>query len=324
MPRFLFFYVNPGKAMNNLLSFLLSAFIVSDCLAVQCKDEIGGSVGSWEILKFPQSTSYVYSASNNQSVYDLNSTSTGALAHTMQQLWSDSYTSYVMYNDEPPYATTYNFSAAHAKAVFFWDESTAVALLHSIPKFPVGPSESPEYIGLLHNAHEYAQHIVCISLTSADLQAILSTLSGMNPWVYEGILPTPTQLPSDQCKYTSFGNRILITKSSTNTVDMWADCISSYFSTNLKVISWVHGEASGPTCNQEQTLDITSVNYPFGILYSDYQNHAKWGIGNYPLVCFGDLNRVDTQKTRSGSVVCWKDIFLYTALSNIVETTDAC
>jgi hypothetical protein len=100
--------------------------------ALSCMNDVGNPVSNWEILKFPQSTSYMYSSNTQLSLYDLNSTTSGALAYTMQQFWLPNIT-YALYNDEPPYATTYNFSVAHAKAAFVWNPITTVALFHSIP-----------------------------------------------------------------------------------------------------------------------------------------------------------------------------------------------
>ncbi len=144
----------------------------------------------------------------------------------------------------------------------------------------------------------------------------------MNPEVYEGSLPSTTQLT--ECSFNPFGSYVLIAKPASYNVDIWSSCVAPYFSSNLEVISWVHGTLDGPSCNTSQTTDILEIYYPFGISYSNYNNHAKWGIGVYPLVCFGDLNRVETQKTRGGAVVCWKDVDLYDSLQVIISETNTC
>jgi len=306
------------------MMFLLSfAFFLRTLTALtnplSCKNEVGDSVLSWEILKFPHSTSYVYSTDIAASIYDLNDTTVGALAWTMQQFWLPNV-QYALYNDEPPHYTLYNFSVAHAKASIVWDSTSAVALFHSIPQFPVGPASSSHYTGLLQNAWEYAQHIVCITLETQDFLKIGGILAGMNPQVYDGSLPLP--ITSAYCQYQPFGKYILIAKPASYEVDIWESCVGSYTST--EVISWVHGVVDGPYCNTTTTLDILSIEYPFGVSYSNYENHAKWGVGTYPVVCFGDLNRVETQKVRSGAVVCWKDAELFVSLKGIVGNTNSC
>lgn len=303
---------------------------IAFCLAsvstsLECIDEIGQAVGSWEILKLPQSTNYVYSSTNTVSHFDLNSTTGGALSNTMQQLWLDPSPSYIIYNDQPPFATDYNFTVAHAKAVFFWNSAMTVAIFHSIPKFPVGPTQSSKYVGLLENAWDYAQHAVCISMPTELFYSIVPALSAMNPRVYEGSFPLLATFKASRCNYVPFNNRILITKHGVYEVDIWDTCVTPYFATDFRVISWVHGQMDGPSCNGTvTTTDITEISYPFGVSYSNYENHAKWGIGSYPFVCFGDLNRVETQMIRSGAVLCWKDGDLYNALDAIVGNKDLC
>jgi hypothetical protein len=243
----------------------------------------------------------------------------------MQQMWLPDV-QVLLYNDEPPYAVDYNFTVAHAKAAFFWDATNAVGVFHSIPKFPVGPAQAYEYIGLLENAWEYAQHIICITMPYTAFLGISQPLAALNPRMYEGTFPEEPQpiLPVQECSYIPFGNRILITKPAAYKVDIWSSCVGSYFFTDLQVISWVHGQVEGAYCNGTETLDITEISYSFGEAYSNYENHAKWGIGQSPLVCFGDLNRVVSQMERSGAVACWKDIDTYAMLQGIIANTNEC
>jgi deoxyribonuclease-2 len=285
--------------------------------AISCKDEQGENVGSWVLLKLPQSTSYIYNFNTFQSPYSLNDTTQGALTHTIQQLWTPN-TNYVLYNDEPPYETSYNFSSAHAKATLIWDSETAIAIMHSIPKFPVGPAESSEYIGLLPNAWEYAQHVACVSVSLQDLPAFSASLKALNPHIYEGAFPTTQSINPQTCQYHTVGDRMLITKPANYEADIWSTCISQHFQTNLQVMSWIHGTMDGTVTNGTTTSDIAQLTYSFGVTYTEWENHAKWAIGTEPLVCVGDLNRVETQKVRSGAALCWKDPELWAAWNAIV------
>lgn len=296
--------------------FTLLASIVT-ATSLSCKDEQGADVGSWVLLKFPQSTSYVYNTDQTPSPYSLNDTANGALSHTIQQLWSAITPNYVLYNDGPPYATTYNFSVAHAKAALMWDATTAIAILHSIPKYPVGPEEAPTYIGLLQNAWEYAQHVSCTTIPLQDLPAFLAALQSLNPLVYEGAFPSHTTSNPQTCQYIPIADRILITKPAAYQVDIWATCVSQHFQSDLQVMSWIHGTMDGTVTNGTTTMDIAQITYPFGTTYTEWDNHAKWAIGEQPLVCIGDLNRVETQKVRSGAALCWKDVATWEALNAI-------
>lgn len=294
---------------------------IATASGVSCKSESGDDVGNWELFKFPKSTSYVYSQNSYESSYSLNDTTNGALAHTMQQLWLPNV-NYTLYNDEPPYSTSYNFSVAHAKAALIWDESSAIGIFHSIPKFPVGPGSSSSYIGLLPNAWDYAQHVACINLPIETFPTIASSLSTLTPEIYEGSMLNIEDIKSSEtCEYLTLDpavNRILITKPQSYNVDIWETCISPYFGTDLQVMSWIHGTMDGPYTNQTTTTDISGVTYSFGVSYSEYDNHAKWAIGQTPLVCIGDLNRVESQKQRSGAAICWKDLDVWNALNSII------
>jgi deoxyribonuclease-2 len=300
---------------------LVSLFVaVIATAALSCKDEAGEDVGSWVLQKFPQSTTYVYNSNTSPSPFSLNDTAQGALAHTMQQFWMPG-TNYVLYNDEPPFQTTYNFSAAHAKAALLWDSTTAIAIFHSIPKFPVGPAESSSYGGLLENAWEYAQHVACVTLPIQEFPTIQSYLAAMSPNVYEGAFQEPSVIPTDACSYLTIPTdppRILVVKPASYNVDIWASCVSEHFGTNLQVMSWIHGTMDGTVQNGTVTTDIANVTYPFGVSYTEWDNHAKWAIGAEPFVCVGDLNRVETQKVRGGAAMCWKDGELWTAWNAIV------
>lgn len=298
-------------------AFLLD-FLVS-IAALSCKGEEGEDVGSWVLQKFPQSTSYVLNTATSPSPYSLNDTTAGALAHTLQQLWSPA-TQYVLYNDEPPYATSYNFSVAHAKAALLWDSTGAIAVLHSIPKFPVGPEESSDYIGLLPNAWEYAQHVSCTGIPLAAFAEFAESLESLNPRVYEGAFPAlrHTRTNNPTCQWISVGDRQLITKPAAYPVDIWASCVSQHYQSDLRVMSWIHGTLDGTAINGTTTTDIAQITYSFGVSYTEWDNHAKWAIGQAPLVCVGDLNRVETQKERSGAAMCWKDVALWTVWNALV------
>jgi len=140
--------VTRTEKMRLTFSTLILYSIISLAInALSCKDETGTDIPTWSIMKLPKGTDYYYYDTNNGfsfSSHSLNDTMEGALSHTMAQLWSQT-TQYVLYNDEPPNQITYNFSVAHSKAIWMWDEESAILITHSIPKFPRGPKETPKY-----------------------------------------------------------------------------------------------------------------------------------------------------------------------------------
>ncbi len=312
--------------------------------SISCLDESNNKVQSWTIFKMPQGTAYYYYDINTklleQSKYSLNDTTNGALTNTILQLWNhetDSTLNYVLYNDEPPSSPPYNLSVAHSKGFWIWDNTSAVIVTHSIPKFPTGPQESNEYIGLLSNAWTYGQVLTCLTVTPEEIEAMTHYLEITDPLVYEttieslsrqgtkGGLKEIKQQTDIPCNTYLLENRYLwFVKSPSTQVDIWSTCISTYFATEMQVESWLHGtDPDGPTCSTYDTVDIQNLEFGESQI-SNYDDHSKWGIGESPLVCVGDLNRMESQMVRGGGVYCWKDPSLWQIMNNIIQSTDSC
>ena len=321
--------------MCRMLNKLLLLVIVSKTVSgISCKDESGSDVPTWTIMKLPQGTDYYYYDTTNGYTFSqnsLNDTSGGALTNTIQQLWSPNM-NYIIYNDEPPNQVTYNFSVAHSKAVWIWDDNNAIVITHSIPKFPQGPSLEGEYTGLMENAWEYGQAASCFQVSLSSLPATLNLVYQTVPLIYDkscdNCYENFKQDTNNSCStYIIDGQHIMFMKPSIYEVDIWASCISPYFSSNVSVESWIHGTTDGPYCSptyEYDTLDIQSLQFPEGQSFTEYDDHSKWGILQNPLVCFGDLNRVTSQMTRSGTVYCWKDLTLWEQLDQLITSTNNC
>ena len=320
---------------------LLLITLSTQVYGLSCKDESGSDVPTWTIMKLPQGTNYYYYDANNGynfSQNSLNDTSAGALTHTIKQLWNVNM-NYIIYNDEPPNQVEYNFSVAHSKAVWIWDDTNAIVITHSIPKFPQGPGLEGGYTGLMENAWDYGQTASCFQVSLSSLPQTLNLIYDTVPLIYEKSCidcfqelsrtkTTPKQNSTDTCSsYIIDGAHIMFMKPSTLEVDIWASCVSTYFESNVRVESWIHGtmdEAYCPPSYAFETLDIQSLSFPEGQSFTEYDDHSKWGILQSPLVCFGDLNRVTTQLTRAGTVYCWKDIELWSQLNELIVSTNSC
>jgi hypothetical protein len=239
---------------------------------------------------------------------------------------------YIIYNDEPPNQVTYNFSVAHSKAVWIWDDNNAIVITHSIPKFPQGPGLEGEYTGLMENAWDYGQAASCFQVSLNSLPVALNLVYETVPFIYDkscdNCYEKFKQDTNNSCStYIIDGQHIMFMKPSVYEVDIWASCVSQYFSSNVSVESWIHGIKEGPYCPPTynySTLDIQSLQFPEGQSFTEYDDHSKWGILQSPLVCFGDLNRVTSQMTRAGTVYCWKDSVLWEQLNELIVSTNSC
>jgi hypothetical protein len=320
----------------SLSLLMLFSCSIHEINAISCKTENNTDIPTWTIMKMPKGTQYYYYddiTGFNLSPFSLNDTENGAMTYTLQQLWSQT-TEYIIYNDEPPSQTEYNFSVAHSKGVIMWDTISAVIVSHSIPKFPRGPKETNTYEALMENAWDYGQHAICFEIPFTSLSSILQLLYNTTPSIYEencqichNMNIQYKYILTDSCSMHIDGNYMVFMKPSSLNVDIWTSCISSYFMSDIRVESWIHDKVDGAYCPPTypyKTLDIGELQFPDGYSFSEYSDHSKWGILDSPAVCMGDLNRAVTQKERSGMVYCWKNAELWSNLNGLIKNTNSC
>ena len=314
-----------------------------NCLA----DDGSGPVDTWTAFKGPKGTEYVYwqtGASLGASNHDMNSTTVGALGATLSQLWSETTTEYIIWNDEPVGESGYNFTTGHTKGVWAWNLATgdAIVLQHSVPLFPAGPAQTPKYKGLGSNAWMYGQHVACFETTVNTLESLANLAPLTIPSIYDSRISseTPAALAmlaggaastEAACDFTSFSTRgglnvTYFAKSTQWNSELYADCIAPALGTSLAVESWIRGSACGPACSgTENVLDVQDVSYPGGLSFSEYNDHSKWAVGtNSDWFCASDINRMTTQAARGGAAYCFQDVGLATAMRSAAVSTDSC
>lgn len=317
---------------------------------ISCLNEKGSAVDSWAAIKKSSGTSYLYYESGQEmtpSPYSMNDTSKGALTFTTQQLWSPSAGTYIIYNDEPPGSSYYNFSYGHTKGYFaIADDLTGFYITHSIPIYPTGPSQSPTYTGLGGNAYTYAQNILCLSVNASTLDAMAYKFQLNRPQIYDSkvsdIIKTEYKnitnlangkyataaICADQELATVGGQTFtLFAKSSQWGKDLYDSCVGPRLASDLWVETWIRGSAEGPSCptSGNETLDVKAVDFGSGFNWSETQDHSKWAVAvNQSVACMGDINRMTTQYSRGGGTACIKDATLSDTLMKATVSTDTC
>jgi hypothetical protein len=230
-------------------------------------DNDGSEVPLWTAFKGPKGTDYVYwqsGAALAVSTHDMNSTTVGALGATLSQLWSESTTEYIIWNDEPVGESGYNYTTGHTKGVWAWNVKTgdAIILQHSVPLFPAGPSQTSKYKGLGSNAWMYGQHTACFETTVAALTTLANLAPLTIPSIYDSrtSAATPAHLAAlaagaasmeAVCDSASFSLRdgtsvTYFAKSTQWDAELYADCIAPALGVSLAVESWIRGSACGP------------------------------------------------------------------------------
>ena len=330
-----------------MLALITCASLLTGVLGYPvCKSDTGVTVDTWFQVKGPRGTDSLYYDGTTggfvQPAHDLNNTKSGALAATLGQIWSEKTTDYIIFNDEPAGSSAaYNFSVGHTKGIWAWnvEQDAAIVLQHSVPLFPLGPSQTASYKGLGGNAWMYGQHLACFSFSVADLAILAEQAMLTVPDIYDSRISATSpdalqQLAAGAVSVEPICNHTTVTttgglavtyyaKSSQWNNELYAACIAPSTGRDLLVESWIRGSAEGPSCGSVTVLDVQNLSYPFGLAFTEYNDHSKWAVGG-DFVCASDINRMTTQFARGGSAFCFRDSTLATALTNAVVNADSC
>lgn len=317
--------------------------------AFSCLDEKGNEVDMWVAIKAPKGTDYLYYDSTTnvftESPNSMNDTSTGALSFTTKQLWTAD--AYAIWNDEVPNESSYSFSYGHTKGFFAFDSNTdGFLLIHSVPAFPVGPSNSTTYLGLGGNAWTYAQSFLCLSVSADTLNAVAYKYILNKPHLYDTVFPSSYKpIYGNISKLVNGGyttaklcaSDILITQGNVQfqlfgkteqwNNDLYSACVTPIYQTDVWTETWIRGSAEGPNCPTTgyNTLDIQGLDFGNGMNWSETNDHSKWAIAiNKGIVCIGDINRMTTQYSRGGGTACISNSVLFKAFQTAVTGTDTC
>jgi len=143
----------------------------------------------------------------------------------------------------------------------------------------------------------------------------------------------------------------MIGKAGSEDGDLYEDYVAYTLQSGVRVQSWCCGtdgyccqpaycvgskivNASGPQKSRGEStypydsVDVREVNWGSDYHYTVSGNHAKWAVteSTAPLkaVCFGDTNRMSSQRLRGGGAVCFEHADMYTTLSTAVTKADPC
>ena len=310
--------------------------------SLACMSDITQSaVPYWFAIKYPQGFKYSYWEPGHtlqESKYDMQDTDRGALTWTMNQLWSENNNvSYVIYNDESPLNTTYDFSKGHTKGILATDGSHGFWLQHSTPKWPLGPTYIDTYGGLTSNGFDYGQHFFCISLNAAEVERLAGHLAINRPNIQDYFV---TADPESNFSLLAQGNYItdpicqsitidiynhrwdIFAKTSEWNNELYDACIAPSMHESLQVESWLRGSECGSYCKDPSVVDIKSVQFN-DYNWSEYHDHSKWAIGE-SVICFADINRMTTQASRGGGAICVHEPEIVSIFNKSVMEANSC
>lgn len=174
------------------LLVLCLAIMIGGGVAQQCVNHVGAAVDWWVILKVPPkigTSGFGYYDSTYRTPtfqYIPNFVDNGSTALTLTMLQINTLTmETVAWNDEKPNNQT-SFNLAHSKGFISYSfaERKGFLLSHSLPKYPDFVNHKVN-ITIATGQNYYGQHLICASMSLAELNKLAFRLMITRPFIYE-------------------------------------------------------------------------------------------------------------------------------------------
>ena len=263
---------------------------------------------------------------------------TNPIARTLAPVYassaSNSSLAWFMYNDQTPSGST-SSSRAHAKGVLSFDARRGFWFIHSVPRFAANQANGYAYE---EGQTTYGQSMLCMTLGLSDINTVASQLQINYVNDYDTNLPpfAPQALTdivngdsasSDSNIATIRGNMgtefTVFAKSKNWGKDLWEDLVAPRLGSGLYVETWMRPYMDS-VCSPYKVENIKQLSIS-GVEWKETQDHAKWAISSDgQTVCVGDINRMESQRTRGGGCSCFTNPSLNAALTAGISEKASC
>ena len=106
-----------------------------------------------------------------------------------------------------------------------------------------------------------------------------------------------------------------VSKHHSNNIDIYSDYICKKNKWHIE--SWIRSDRINN--KKDNVIDVSAIKYEH-FAYNESQDHSKFGVCiDTDEVCFGDLNRMNSQYHRGGGAFVFKDPFIATFLRQIIK-----
>jgi deoxyribonuclease-2 len=250
---------------------------------------------------------------------------------------------YFFWNDDT--GGSVSSTKAHSKGALVYDKDGGYFLSHSLPRFPAIIKEeiSDDFPD---NAGIFAQSWLCVSISKTEAIKIANELTITNPQVYinvdEDMVDSPPneiitkliknrgdpKLPKEHQVSIESKGKIkfdIFSKSKEKNDLQWDYIVPSFYSDSFYSETWTKPERLPNVCDQKyQVLNVLTLK--FGKFEFAYDNeHSKWSVAKKKnVICFGDLNRTESQKSRGGMVTCFENTKLAGAVRDTITDYEKC
>ncbi|KOX79099.1 Plancitoxin-1 [Melipona quadrifasciata] len=296
------------------------------------------------------------SISSNNSIPGITLASLYDRDNKNESMWS-------LYNDSPPNAS-YVWNFGHTKGIVMANSEQGFWLIHSVPNFPPVPKSGIQTRPLNkenitidgkysypESGTFYGQSFLCVSLGSDQFDIVGKQLLYNEIAVYAKNIPdifgkqypvlknatnqkhvkTPpynhkTVIRSlEMTEFTSFA------KAGKWGKELYGDFVAPQLQSDLFVQSWLNSRGKLPSiCTRRKIYNVKSLKFDVAnVDYTSSHDHSKWAITDTKKsanhwVCIGDINRADTQYSRGGGTVCFKEDRLWNDYHNIINDIESC
>lgn len=315
----------------------------------KCVNPAGKKV-DWYFLYFMNNNynSFVYADNTNQEFKVYPTTVENFPPLDVVRYMNLEKSSWAVWNDQSIKEGDNSFSTqAHSKGMISFDEKEGIYLTHSLPGFPLIKKETNQFLeGFPSNAGVYAQTFACVTLSHESLSTLLTELIIMHPGIQASFFNSKLA----QLKITEFLKSLielprrkkesvilpLVTVGGTQITYFikpnveaialpWDSTVPESLQSDIIVGTWTKPKILDSTCNNKyKTLNALTYNI-LGMEYDNNQDHSKWGVTVQPkAICIGDLNRTESQLSRSGSILCIYNIELSKQSKKFITGVSKC
>lgn len=312
----------------------------------KCLDGRGHPVDFWYAFKFPGNWQYAYMARGvplHQGAGVLGNGET-ALDRTLDQLYTGhEHMSYAMWNDEKPRGEKVPAPKAHAKGVLAMGADHGYWLTHSVPKFPLPPGGRTKSSHSSYGAAsqpKYGQSFLCISIGKSEVAELKKLFDLDRLVLYEAednadIGPdfTSWALQEEDINgsttsvtvrvhslagqpFTAFG------KTGEANLELYSELVAPHFQKDFDCETWQNG-AGRLASTRHDGLEVDNdmeVDFSSDVAVPESKDHSKWAVSkDGHVLCVGDINRQEGQKSRGGGTTCIQDPHIASQMLKIVH-----
>jgi len=256
-----------------------------------------------------------------------------------------------MWNDDQSTDDTkkYSESKAHSKGMLAYDNISGFHLLHSLPRFPNISNKGEILFTLPSNAGHFGQTFLCLSISNVEGKKLEKAVDEINPFYYDqssklGNLQEESAINTNDSNYkndkleTNNSDNIIVSITTLKKLSIqlflkkkkdsnlpWEGEIQNYYEDGFYVETWTRPSILPNVCKKNrETLGVTNLSID-NIDFSDNADHSKWGVSvKKKICCYGDLNRTESQKKRSGMVMCFENKTIGTQISSFITEHTCC